>query len=81
MRPPDEVRRDLVRGWLAKAEADLAVAELYVQMKIETGLRQLDEGRGLSHHDARKRLPEMARLTRLPGPWAARKPPDGQFSA
>jgi HEPN domain-containing protein len=27
MRSPDEVRRDLVRGWLAKAEADLAVAE------------------------------------------------------
>jgi hypothetical protein len=27
MRPRDEVRRELVRGWLAKAEADLAVAE------------------------------------------------------
>ena len=27
MRPPDEVRRELVHGWLAKVEADLAVAE------------------------------------------------------
>jgi HEPN domain-containing protein len=27
MRPREEVRRELVRGWLAKAEADLAVAE------------------------------------------------------
>jgi HEPN domain-containing protein len=27
MRPPEEVRRELVHGWLAKAEADFAVAE------------------------------------------------------
>ena len=27
MRPRDEVRRELVRDWLAKADADLAVAE------------------------------------------------------
>ena len=32
------------------------MAELYVQMKIETGLRQLDEGQAISHDDARKRL-------------------------
>jgi predicted transcriptional regulator len=32
------------------------MAELYVQMKIEAGLRQLDEGRGITHDDARKRL-------------------------
>jgi len=28
MRPPDEVRRDLVRQWVAKAAGDLAVASL-----------------------------------------------------
>lgn len=28
MKPPDEVRKDLVRQWLAKAEEDLGVADL-----------------------------------------------------
>jgi len=28
MRPPEQVRRDLVRQWLAKTDRDLAVAEL-----------------------------------------------------
>jgi hypothetical protein len=28
MRPPDEIRRDLVRGWLAKADLALRVARL-----------------------------------------------------
>jgi len=32
------------------------ISELYVQLKIEAGLRQLDEGRGISHDQAKKRL-------------------------
>jgi len=32
------------------------IAELYVQMKIETGLRELDEGRGIGHAEAKERL-------------------------
>ncbi len=32
------------------------IAELYVQMKIETGLRELDEGRGIDHAEAKERL-------------------------
>ena len=36
MKPPDEVRLDLVRQWIAKAEQDLAAAE--VLLKSETGL-------------------------------------------
>lgn len=28
MKPPDEIRRDLIRQWLKKAEEDLGVAEL-----------------------------------------------------
>jgi len=32
------------------------ISELYVQMKIETGLRQLDEGRGISRDQAKERL-------------------------
>jgi HEPN domain-containing protein len=34
MRPPDEVRRDLVRQWLKKAEEDLAVAERLLSEKL-----------------------------------------------
>ncbi|HUU10407.1 MAG TPA: hypothetical protein VM431_07675 [Phycisphaerae bacterium] len=34
------------------------IAELYVQMKIETGLRELDEERGISHAEAKERLHE-----------------------
>jgi len=30
MRPPEQVKRDLVRQWLAKADEDLAVAETLV---------------------------------------------------
>ena len=37
------------------------IAELYVQMKIETGLRELDEGRGIGHAEAKERL--QKRLT------------------
>ena len=32
------------------------ISELYVQMKIETGLRQLVEGRGISRDQAKERL-------------------------
>jgi len=34
MRPPDEVRRDLVRQWLRKAEEDFAVAERLLSEKL-----------------------------------------------
>lgn len=30
--------------------------ELYVQLKIETGLRQLDTGQGIPHSEVKKRL-------------------------
>lgn len=30
--------------------------ELYVKQKIEEGLQQLDEGRGISHEEAKRRL-------------------------
>jgi len=30
--------------------------ELYVKQKIETGIKAADEGRTVSHHEAKKRL-------------------------
>jgi hypothetical protein len=35
---------------------DEIMARLYVQLKVEKGLRQLDEGRGISHASAKRRL-------------------------
>ncbi len=32
------------------------MAELYFRQKVDSGLRQLDEGKGLSHDQVRKRL-------------------------
>jgi len=37
------------------------ISELYVQMKIETGLRQLDEGQGISRDQAKERLQKWLR--------------------
>jgi hypothetical protein len=36
--------------------ADEIMARLYVQLKVEKGLRELDEGRGVPHETAKKRL-------------------------
>jgi HEPN domain-containing protein len=33
MRPADEVKRDIVRQWLAKAEEDLGAAEILISHK------------------------------------------------
>jgi len=32
------------------------MAELYVRRKIDEGLRQLDEGQGIDHEEAKRRL-------------------------
>lgn len=32
------------------------MSELYVQVRIDEGLRQLDEGRGIDHSEVEKRL-------------------------
>jgi predicted transcriptional regulator len=36
--------------------ADQIMARLYVQLKIEKGLKELDAGRGLDHATVRRRL-------------------------
>jgi predicted transcriptional regulator len=32
------------------------MAELYFRQKVDAGLRQLDEGQGVDHHQAKQRL-------------------------
>ena len=38
------------------ATADQIMARLYVQLKVEKGLRELDEGKGISHATVKRRL-------------------------
>ena len=35
MKPPDEVRRDLVRQWITKADQDFAAAEIILQNGLQ----------------------------------------------
>ena len=45
---------------ISRLPDDVSVAdimsELYVQMKIEEGLRELDKGQGIEHSEVEKRL-------------------------
>jgi len=35
---------------------DDVMAELYFKMQVDAGLRELDEGKGIPHNEAKKRL-------------------------
>ena len=37
------------------------MAELYVRKAIDEGLRELDEGKGISHDEAKQRMAQFAR--------------------
>jgi predicted transcriptional regulator len=46
----------IVDGLPDEVDLDAFVERLYLLQKIEIGERQLAEGRGISHEEARKRL-------------------------
>ncbi|KPJ75414.1 MAG: hypothetical protein AMK72_05280 [Planctomycetes bacterium SM23_25] len=46
----------IISGLPDDATAGDIIAELYVQMKVETGLRELNEGRGIPHEQVKERL-------------------------
>ncbi|MFO8014053.1 MAG: hypothetical protein R6X20_12200 [Phycisphaerae bacterium] len=47
---------DIISKMPDDATAADIIAELYVQMKIEAGLRQLDDGQGIPHEQVKERL-------------------------
>jgi len=55
-----ETTKDLVIEMIRRMPDDTTVpdimAELYFRQKVDEGLRQLDEGQGIDHEDAKKRL-------------------------
>ncbi len=51
-----EMARELIEHLPDTATFDDLMYEFYVRQKIEAGLKAVDEGRTLSHDEARKRL-------------------------
>jgi predicted transcriptional regulator len=60
-----ETTKDLVIEMIRQMPSDATVAdimaELYFRQKVDEGLRQLDEGQGIDHEDAKKRLAPWVR--------------------
>jgi len=56
MQSVKEMARELIEHLPDTATFDDLMYEFYVRQKIEAGLKAVNEGRTLSHDDARKRL-------------------------
>jgi len=52
----------LVQALPETATLDDIMAELYFKMQVDAGLKELDEGKGISHEEAEKRMEQW--LTR-----------------
>ena len=46
----------LVQSLPETATLDDIMAELYFKMQVDAGLKELDEGKGISHEEAEKRM-------------------------
>ncbi len=47
---------ELIRSLPESVTLDEIMAELYFKLQVDTGLRELDEGKGLSHEEVKKRM-------------------------
>ena len=47
---------DMIRELPEDVTLDDIMAELYFRAKVDAGLRELDEGKGIPHKDVEKRL-------------------------
>ena len=52
---------ELIKKMPAKISVDDILYEIFVQMKIEKGIKQLDEGKGITHEQAKKKLSRWLR--------------------
>ncbi|MDD2715909.1 MAG: hypothetical protein PHW04_08460 [Candidatus Wallbacteria bacterium] len=46
----------IIRGLPDSVTVDQIMEKLYFKLKVEAGLRELDEGKGLNHDEVAKRL-------------------------
>jgi predicted transcriptional regulator len=56
MQTAKEIARELIDRLPDTASFDDLMYELYVRQKIEAGLKAAEEGRTISHEEAKKRL-------------------------
>jgi len=56
MQTAKQAARELIEQLPESASWDDLMYELYVKQKIEEGLKELDEGRGVPHADVKQRL-------------------------
>lgn len=56
MQTAKQAARELIEQLPESASWDDLMYELYVKQKIEEGLKELDEGRGIPHADVKQRL-------------------------
>ena len=61
MATPKETAKQLIDHLSDQASWDEIMYELYVRHKIEEGLKASDDGRTISHEEARQRLLNNAR--------------------
>lgn len=47
---------DMIRGMPDSVTIEDIMAELHFRAKVDAGLRELDEGKGIPHEDVEKRL-------------------------
>lgn len=47
---------ELVKTLPDEVTVDDIMSELYFKIQVDKGLRELDEGKGISHEDVKKRL-------------------------
>ena len=52
---------ELIKKMPKKVSVDEILYEIFVQMKIEKGLKQLDEGKMMTHEQAKKKLSRWLR--------------------
>jgi len=47
---------EMIRGLPEESSLDDIMAELYFRLKVDTGLEELDEGKGIPHAEVKERL-------------------------
>ena len=47
---------EMIRGLPEESSVDDIMAELYFRLKVDAGLRELDEGKGILHEQVKERL-------------------------
>lgn len=48
----------MIRALPEEVSVDDVMAELYFKLQVDAGLKELDEGKGISHEEVEKRMSE-----------------------